>query len=195
MDVMDLLHTARRISRQLDCPWRTSYPRLEERLREELSGIESKSMMTCHARLQLTQDTGSRTHCPLNKTYRITLFKAPPGAEDQDRLLEMYNTKPQKASIASKSKGLLIPPPPSLYVFPNTAQLFSARLSTGRLTIPLVGERRQDVLPTGAHKHTIAVTSTFASKDFEHYSTQCGGAQGTQGVRGQCLLGNLMVYF
>jgi hypothetical protein len=79
MDVMDLLHTARRISRQLDCPWRTSYPRLEERLREELSGIESKSMMTCHARLQLTQDTGSRTHCPLNKTYRITLFKAPPG--------------------------------------------------------------------------------------------------------------------
>src|ERR1700728_1235924 len=126
MGVMDLLHTARRISRQLDCPWRTSYPRLEERLREELSGIESKSMMTCHARLQLTQDTNSRTHRPLNKTYRITLFKAPPGAEDQDKLLEMYNTKPQKAlkirPPQAKAKVCLFPLSflllSSLYVFP-----------------------------------------------------------------------------
>jgi len=118
--------------------------------------------MTCHARLQLTQDTGSRTHRPLNKTYRITLFKAPPGAEDQDKLLEMYNTKPQKAlkirPPQAKAKVCLFPLSflllSSLYVFPNTAQLFGARLSTRWLAIPLVGERGQDVLPTGAHKHT-----------------------------------------
>jgi hypothetical protein len=52
-------------------------------------------------------------------------------------------------SVASKSRGLLIPVPfpllPSLQGFPNNVQLFGVRLSTGWLTIPHIGERRQDV--------------------------------------------------
>jgi hypothetical protein len=74
----------------------------------------------------------------------------------------MYNTKPQKAlkirPSQAKAKVCLFPLSflllSSLYVFPNTAQLFGARLSTGWLAIPLVGERRQDVLPTSTRKHT-----------------------------------------
>jgi hypothetical protein len=137
MDVMDLLHTARRISRQLDCPWRTSYPRPEERLREELSGIESKSMMTCHARLQLTQDMGSRTHSPLNKTYRITLFKAPPPGlrtKTSSSKCTIQSLKRRSRSVHRKQKqrSAYSPSPSSSFLLSTFSQIppsFSAPAS------------------------------------------------------------------
>jgi hypothetical protein len=45
----------------------------------------------------------------------MTLFKVPPGAEHQDKLLEMYNAKPQEAlkvrPSQAKAKICLFPSP------------------------------------------------------------------------------------
>lgn len=135
----------------------------EERLREELSGIESKSMMTCHARLQLTQDTGSRTHCPLNKTYRITLFKAPPPpglrTKTSSSKCTMQSLKRRSRSVHRKQKqrSAYSPSPSSSFLLSTFSQIppsFSAPASPQDGSPFLLSVNgRQDVLSTSARKH------------------------------------------
>lgn len=150
----DLLHTVHRISRQFDCPWRTCYPRLlKNGFREELSGIGGKSVMTCHAGTTIDTRDGLTNTRFSQQTYSMTLFKVPParrGPRQAPRNVQCHASEGARGpSVASKSRGLLIPVPfpllPSLQGFPNNAQLFGVCLSTGWLAIPHIGERRQDV--------------------------------------------------
>jgi hypothetical protein len=56
------------------------------------------------------------------QTYRMTLFKVPPGAEHQDKLLEMYNAKPQEALKVRPSQAKA-----KICLFPSPSLLLSLR--------------------------------------------------------------------
>jgi hypothetical protein len=122
----------------------------KERLREELSSIESKAMTTCHAEPQLTQELGPTNTMSSQQTYRMTLFKIPPPGP-MTKTSSSKCTKPclkrafKVRSSQAKFKVGLFPLPPLPGVSQITPSFSAPRLSIGWLRIHRVGESRQDV--------------------------------------------------